>query len=288
MPVAHLNGIDINYEVHGDGTPLVLTHGYSATLEMWREQVPAFSAKYRLVIYDSRGHGKTTAPSDMNAYDLARDYVADKLALMDHLGIDKAHAGGLSMGGMVAQEFALQHPDRVKALLLFDTGPGMSAMAQDPARMAQFTKMREMMQTVARTKGMSPIIDAMRNSPMTLSPRATGAAIPEAARRHIENMKQMSVDGYLGGSKAMQDWGGSLDRLHQITAPALVLVGEQDHLLAASRAIHGKIAGSRFVVLRNSGHGTNIWRSGAFIEQTLDFLAAVDAGQPVDGEVVVP
>ena len=288
MPVAHLNGIDINYEVHGAGTPLVLTHGYSATLEMWREQVPAFSAKYRLVIYDSRGHGTTTAPADMNAYGLARDYVADKLALMDHLGIERAYVGGLSMGGMIAQEFALQHSGRVKALLLFDTGPGMSAMAQNPERMAQFTKMREMMQTVARTKGMSAIIDAMRNSPMALSPAATGAAVPEAALRHIENMKRMSVDGYLGGSKSIRDWGGSLERLHQITAPTLVLVGEQDHLLAASRAIHSKITGSRFVLLRNSGHGTNIWRSSAFIEETLEFLAAVDAGQPVDGEFVVP
>lgn len=288
MPVAHLNGIDINYEVHGDGTPLVLTHGYSATLKMWREQVPAFSAKYRLVIYDSRGHGKTTAPADMNAYGLARDYVGDKLALMDHLGIEKAHVGGLSMGGMIAQEFALQHPDRVKALLLFDTGPGMSAIAQSPERMAQFTKMREMMQTLARTKGMSAIIDAMRNSPMAFRPPGGASAIPDAARRHVENMKQMSVDGYLGGSKSIRDWGGSLDRLHQITAPTLVLVGEQDHLLAASRAIHSKIAGSRFVLLRNSGHGTNIWRPEAFTEETLAFLAAVDAGQPVDGEFVVP
>jgi pimeloyl-ACP methyl ester carboxylesterase len=181
MPVAHLNGIDINYEVQRSGTPLVLTHGYSASLEMWREQVAPLSAKYRLVIYDSRGHGKTTAPADMDQYGLARDYVADKLALMDHLGIEKAYVGGLSMGGMIAQEFALQHPDRVKALLLFDTGPGMGALAQDASRISQFTRMREMMQTLARTKGMAAIIEGMRNSPMALSAAATGRAIPDAA-----------------------------------------------------------------------------------------------------------
>lgn len=288
MPIAHLNGIDINYEVHGEGTPLVLTHGYSASLEMWREQVAAFSAEYRLVIYDSRGHGKTTAPTGMEQYGLAHDYVADKLALMDHLGIDQAYVGGLSMGGMIAQEFAIQHPDRVKALLLFDTGPGMGAMAQDTERITQFTKMREMMQTLARTKGMSAIIDAMRNSPMAMSAGARGSVIPDSVRRHVDNMKQMSVDGYLGGSKAMQDWSGSLDRLPQITAPTLVLVGEQDNLLAASRAIHSKIAGSRFVLLRNSGHGTNMWRPDAFAAETLDFLAAVDKGEPIDGEFVVP
>jgi pimeloyl-ACP methyl ester carboxylesterase len=288
MPIARLNGIDINYEVRGSGTPLVLTHGYSASLEMWREQVAPLSAKYRLVIYDSRGHGKTTAPADMDQYGIARDYVGDKLALMDHLGIEQAYVGGLSMGGMIAQEFALQHPDRVKALLLFDTGPGMGALVQDASRIAQFTQMREMMQTLARTKGMAAIIDGMRNSPMAFRPAGGASPIPDAARRHIENMKQMSVDGYLGGSKAMQDWGGSLDRLHEIAVPTLVLVGEQDNLLAASRAIHGKIAGSRFVLLRNSGHGTNIWRADAFTTETLDFLAAVDAGEPTDGEFVVP
>ncbi len=288
MPIARLNGIDINYEVHGAGTPLLLTHGYSATLEMWREQVPAFSAKYRLVTYDMRGHGKTTAPTDLDAYGLARDYVADKLALMDHLGIEQAYVGGLSMGGMIAQEFALQHPNRVKALLLFDTGPGMGAMVQDAARMAQFTQMREVMQTLARTKGMSAIIDAMRNSPMAFRPEGGTGAMPDSVRRHVEHMKQMSVDGYLGGSKAMQDWSGSLDRLAQITSPTLVLVGEQDNLLAASRMIHNKIAGSRFVLLRNSGHGTNLWRADAFAAETLDFLAAVDVGEAVDGEFVVP
>ena len=288
MSIAHLNGIDINYEVHGSGTPLVLTHGYSASLEMWRDQVPPLSAKYRLVMYDSRGHGKTTAPADMEQYSLARDYVADELALMDHLGIEQAYIGGLSMGGMIAQEFAIQHPDRVKALLLFDTGPGVSALAQDAERMAQFTKMREMMQTIARTKGMSAIIDAMRNSPMAMSAATRGTVIPDSVRRHVDNMQQMSVDGYLGGSKAMQDWPGSLDRLHEIAVPTLVLVGEQDNLLAASRAIHSKIAGSRFVLLRNSGHGTNMWRANAFTAETLDFLAAVDAGESVDGEFVVP
>jgi|CXWL01.1.fsa_nt_gi pimeloyl-ACP methyl ester carboxylesterase len=288
MPTAHLNGIDINYEVHGEGTPLVLTHGYSASLEMWREQVGPLSSMYRLVIYDTRGHGKTTAPVDMNTYGLATDYVADKLALMDHLGIERAYVGGLSMGGMIAQEFALQHPDRVKALLLFDTGPGMGTM-RDPNQRAQFDQMRNMMATLARTKGMGAIIDAMRSSPMAKAMGATGAeAVPDAVRRHVEGMREMSVDGYLGGAKAMQDWVGSLDRLGSITVPTLVLVGENDNLLEPSREIHRRIAGSRFVLLKNSGHGTNMWRAEAFTAATLAFLADVGAGESVDGEVTVP
>lgn len=284
MPIARLNGIDINYEVHGDGTPIVLAHGYSASLEMWREQVDAFSAKYRLVIYDTRGHGRTTAPADTSQYGLAREYVADQLALMDHLGIDRAYVGGLSMGGMIAQEFALQHPDRVQALLLFDTGPGMGALGRDAAAAARFAKMREMLQTVARTQGMSAIIDAMRNSPMAQSIGARRDGVPEAVRRHIAGMRDMSVDGYIGGGTAMQEWAGTLDRLHAIAVPTLVLIGEQDNLLGPSRVIHSKIAGSRFALIRNSSHGTNLWRPEAFTAATLAFLADVDAGRPVAGE----
>lgn len=288
--MTQINGIDINYEEYGaaDAPPLVLAHGYTASLDMWREQIPAFSANYRVVIYDTRGHGRTTAPADMDAYGLATDYVADQVALMDHLGIESAYVGGLSMGGMIAQEFALQYPQRVKALLLFDTGPGMAAgmsgLQRDPAMRQRFEQMRGMMQTLARTKGMSAIVEAMRNSPI---PGLSRGAVPDAVRRHGENMAKMSVDGYLGGAKSMQDWAGSLDRLGEITAPTLVLVGDKDNLLGASRVIHEKIANSRFVLIRGVGHGSNFWNPQAFESAVLEFLADVESGAPIAGDVTL-
>ena len=279
------NGIRIHYwRTGGTKPPLVLAHGYTASLDMWRDQMPAFAAKYHVVIYDTRGHGATTAPADMDAYGLATDYVADQAALMDHLGIESAYVGGLSMGGMIAQEFALQHPERVKALLLFDTGPGMGALQRDPAMRQRFEQMRGMMQTLARTKGMSAIVEAMRNSPI---PGLSRGAVPDAVRRHAENMTKMSVDGYLGGSKSMQDWAGSLDRLGEITAPTLVLVGDKDNLLGASKVIHEKIAGSRFVLIRGVGHGSNFWNAEAFESATLRFLADVESGAPIAGEITL-
>ena len=287
MPQAQLNGIDINYEVHGgsQGTPLVLAHGYSSSLDAWREQIAPLAEKYRLVIYDTRGHGGSTAPEDMARYSLARDYVADQIALMDHLGIEQAYVGGLSMGGMIAQELALQHPHRVKALLLFDTGPGMNAVNRNPALRARFEAMRAMMQKVARTQGMSSVIDAMRNSPVAM---ALGKGpVPEAVSRHIAGMRTMSVDGYLGGARAMQEWDGTVERLHTIAVPTLVLVGENDQLLEPSRVIHAKIPGSRFALIRESAHGSNMWQPQRFISAVLDFLADVDAGRPVAGEVTL-
>jgi pimeloyl-ACP methyl ester carboxylesterase len=281
MPTARVNGIDVNYEVHGTGTPLVLAHGYTASLEMWREQVPAFSSKYQLVIYDTRGHGKTTAPAEMDAYDMARGYAADLLALMDHLRIASAYVGGLSMGGMIAQEFACRHPERVRALLLFDTGPGGPRQV---AMQARFEEFRALMTKLARTRGMAAVLEMM----LERAGAATqGAALPEAVTRHMQGMAQMSVDGYLGGAYAMQTWSGTLDRLGSLTMPALVLVGENDNLLGPSRAIHSKIPGARFVLIRHSGHGTNMFRPRAFQQATMDFLADVDAGRDVAGEFTV-
>ena len=129
------------------------------------------------------------------------------------------------------------------------------------------------------------VIDAMRKSPMWEGRTPADGVVPAAVRRHIAGMREMSVDGYLGGSKAMQDWPGALDRLHEIKVPTLVLVGENDNLLNASRTIHERIAGSRFVLLRNSGHGTNMWRPQAFEEATLAFLADVASGREVAGAV---
>jgi pimeloyl-ACP methyl ester carboxylesterase len=248
---------------------------------MWREQVDAFSSNHRLVIYDLRGHGKTTAPADMSAYRLERDFVADQLALMDHLGIDRGYAGGLSMGGMIAQEFAIQHPQRVSALLLFDTGPGTAA-PRDPAIAARFEQFRTMLSGLARSNGMAAVIEMMRKNARGGMP--AGALPSDAVNRHLANMADMSVDGYLGGAKALQEWRGSLERLPSINVPTLVLVGENDSLLAGSRAIHANIAGSRFVLVRNAGHGTNMWRPHAFERAALDFLADADAGRPVAGE----
>jgi pimeloyl-ACP methyl ester carboxylesterase len=282
---AHLNGIDINYEVHGEGTPLVLAHGYTASLDMWREQVPAFSARYRLVIYDTRGHGATTAPADPACYDLARDYVADQLALIDHLGIDVAYVGGLSMGGMIAQEFALQHPERVKGLLLFDTGPGMSGLPRAPELRTRFEQGRRAMQAAARTSGMAAMVDGMRDSAAASRPAGGGPA-PDAVHRHLENMRKMSVDGLIGANQAMHDWRGSYERLAAITVPTLILVGQEDPLLVAANAMHRKIRGSRLVVLRRSGHGSNMWRPESFARRTLDFLADVEAGRRIARYIV--
>lgn len=285
MPEARLNGIDIHYQVRGEGTPLVLAHGYTASMAMWRAQVPAFSSRYRLVTYDLRGHGRTTAPADMRQYDLARDYVGDQLALMNYLGIERAYIGGLSMGGMIAQEFVLQHPERTSAALFFDTGPGGGPQFADPVTRMAFEQMRDAMRFMARTSGMNAVVDAMRARMATMRPEAA-AGLPAGVRDFMAGLREMSVDGYLGGAEALRGWRGSLERLGRIRVPTLVLAGEHDNLLGPSRIIHERIPRSRFVMLRNSGHGTAVWRPRTFARVTMAFLADVEAKRAVAGELV--
>src|SRR3972149_5283081 len=98
MPKAKVNGVELNYEVHGGGYPLVLAHGFTSSLQMWADQIPSFAKKYRVVVYDSRGHGASEAPGDLASYDLWT-CVEDQRALMDHLDIGEAYVGGRAVGG---------------------------------------------------------------------------------------------------------------------------------------------------------------------------------------------
>ena len=123
MPTARLNGIDLYFEDHGGGSPLVLMHGFGDTSQAWGPQIAALSPRYRLVTFDMRGHGRTESPADQAQYSEAH-VVADLAALLRHLGIERAVIGGLSLGGYMSLRFHLAHPEMVRALVLCDTGPG--------------------------------------------------------------------------------------------------------------------------------------------------------------------
>ncbi len=130
MPKIDRDGVKLHYEVHGDGPPLILTHGYSSTSAMWKGQIEALSKTHKLVLWDMRGHGQSDYPADPAAYSEALT-VADIAALLDEVGAAKAIVGGLSLGGYMSLAFYRAHPERVSALLIIDTGPGFK---KDDAR----------------------------------------------------------------------------------------------------------------------------------------------------------
>src|SRR3569623_188988 len=115
MPKIDRDGIGIHYEVHGDGPPQLLTHGYSSTSQMWHGQIAALSSKHRLVLWDMRGHGQSDYPDDPVAYSEALT-VGDMAAILDAIGAKRAIIGGLSLGGYMSLAFYRTHPERTRAL----------------------------------------------------------------------------------------------------------------------------------------------------------------------------
>ena len=151
MPKATINGVGINYESDGEGFPVVLCYCRGGNATMWNSQVEAFSKNYWFIRFEPRGHGKSDAPQDPSAYGLDTS-VEDLLGLLDHLGIEKAYVGGLSMGGGITTRFTLLHQDRVAGLMVIDSGSAAGHGAGEETRRGT-ARVREL----AFTEGMEAV-----------------------------------------------------------------------------------------------------------------------------------
>ncbi len=233
---------------------ILLTHGYSSTGGMWAGQIEPLSKSYKLVTWDMRGHGQSDYPEDPAAY-TEEATVADMAALLDAVGAKTAIVGGLSLGGYMSLAFHLAHPDRVSALLIFDTGPGYR---NDEAR-----------EGWNRTS----IARAERFERDGLS--ALGNASAE-----VRIVRHRSADGLAKAARGMltQRDAGVMNSLPTIGVPALVVVGANDTpFLAASDYMAAKIPGAKKVVIPDAGHAANIDQPAAFNQAVVAFL---DSLQP--------
>ena len=246
------DGVKIYYEVHGQGPPLILTHGYSSTAQMWRGQVEALSRQHQLILWDMRGHGQSDYPEDPGAYSEALT-VGDIAALLDHVGAERAIVGGLSLGGYMSLAFYRAHPDRVRALLIIDTGPGFK---KDEAREAWNRRAHD---TAARfdREGLSVLQSSSRERSDVTHRDATGLA-------------------HAGRGMLTQRDARVIELLPDITVPSLIVVGADDTaFLAASDYMAAKIPGATRRVIPAAGHAVNIDQPAAFIDAVLPFLASL-------------
>jgi pimeloyl-ACP methyl ester carboxylesterase len=255
MPIIDRDGVQIYYEVHGDGPALLLTHGYSSTSQMWQGQVEALSKQHKLILWDMRGHGRSDYPEDPHAYSEALT-VGDMAALLDKMGAERAIVGGLSLGGYMSLAFYRAHPERVSALLIIDTGPGFK---KDDAREAWNTRALDTADRFER-EGLAGLKLASRERSIVNHRDAAGLA--RAAR----------------GMLTQRD-GRVIELLPDIKVPSLVVVGADDTpFLAASDYMAAKIPGATKVVVPSAGHAVNIDQPQAFIDAVLPFLDKLPRG----------
>ena len=245
------DGVNLYYEVHGAGhqPTILLTHGYSATSQMWKGQVDALSRDHRLVIWDMRGHGQSDSPDDPALYSEPAT-VADMAALLDEVGAKSAIIGGLSLGGYMSLAFHRVHPERTDALLIIDTGPGYK---NDEAREGWN---RTSLKTAERyeTEGLKVL--------------ETGSAERRQAQHKSAKGLALAARGMLTQRDA-----GVIASLPDIRVPSIVVVGSQDTpFLAASDYMASKIPGARKDVIDGAGHAANIDRPEAFNAAILAFL----------------
>ena len=252
MPMLNNNGVKLYYEVHGSGPVLLMSHGFSATSAMWRGQIEPLAREHTLVLWDFRGHGQSDYPADPAAYS-EEATVSDMAAILDAVGAKTAIIGGLSLGGYMSMAFHLRHPERCRALLIIDTGPGFK---KDEARDAWNARSHE---TAARfdAEGLAPLQKGTAERAQSRHRDATGLA--HAAR----------------GMLTQRD-AGVINSLPSIKVPSLVLVGSRDTpFLIATDYMAAKIADSTKVVIDDAGHAANIDQPAAFNQAVLAFLATL-------------
>ncbi len=253
-----VNGIEINYEIEGNGPWLTMSHSLACNLHMWDPQMPVLTGKFKVLRFDTRGHGQSGAP--------AGEYTLEQLAddvkgLLDALKIKQTHWAGLSMGGMIGQAFALKYPGVFQSMVLADTTsrrpPDAAKMWGDRIRTAQ-------------EKGMAALVESTLARWFTEPYRNSHK---DVMQRIGDDIRNTPVAGFIGCCHAISkvDY---LDRLKEIKCPALVMVGEHDHGTTpeAARVIQQNLPGSELKIIPSAAHISNIEQAQVFNEAMTGFL----------------
>lgn len=246
MAYLERDGVRIYYDVQGSGPAVLLSHGYSATSQMWARQVEVLKGRYRVITWDMRGHGQSDSPEDQSLYS-EEATCGDMAGILRELGIGKAVIGGLSLGGYMSLAFNVRYPEMVKALMLFDTGPGY----KNPAGREGWNKTAEGRAVAFETKGLESL---GRGGEVRVSQHRSAAGLAKAARGMLAQFDSRIIESLEG-----------------IAVPTLVLVGAKDEpFLGATDYMVKKIPGATPVVIADAGHAANI-------DQPEAFNAAVEA-----------
>ena len=257
-------GPRIAVEHCGRGEFVLFLHGIGGNRSNWRAQLEAFGGSFHAAAWDARGYG---ASDDYAAELEFGDFSKDLVRVLDCFKADKAHLVGLSMGGRIALDFALRHPERVASLVLASTFAGFSE-SLTPEKQAEFLRLR-----------LKPLVEEGRE-PVDLAPKViSGLVGPNAPAAVVQqmtaSMAALRKPSYIKAVKAASRFERSAD-LPNVRVPTLVISGEHDKqpLPSAGKAMAEKIPGAQFVLVRDCGHLVNVEQPVAFNDAVLNFLKA--------------
>lgn len=271
MPYVNLHGVDIFYEEHGEGFPLILSHEFAGDYRSWEPQVRFFARRYRVITYNARGYPPSDVPTDASAYSQDQA-VEDVKGLMDALGISIAHVGGLSMGGNVALNFGLTHPQMAKSLIVAGTGTGST----DPEGFKQNVSERA---DRMDAEGMASL-DGYTQGPARVGfMRKDPNGWQEFADQFMEHSPIGSAHTFREVQGKRPPIFALEDRLKALTVPTLIMTGDEDDpCIEPSVFMKRCIPGAGLVVIPRAGHAINLEDPDLFNRSVLDFLTAVDGG----------
>ncbi|MEX2150853.1 MAG: alpha/beta fold hydrolase [Steroidobacteraceae bacterium] len=252
------------YDLAGTGEEhVVLLHGVGGNRRNWAPQVPVIGRHFRVVALDARGYGESDDYSGELSISVYSD---DVVRLLDHLGVDAAHFVGLSMGGNVAMQCALDHRARVRSLVLCDTDRGMQHLSEEDRR--EFLRLRRDPLLAGRSlHEIAPdLVDSL------VGPHASS----EARAELHDSLLRLHADMYVKSVEATVNFDIT-DSVHRISCPTLVVVGEMDRLtpVCESKAICNEIRGAELAVIPLAGHISNIEQAEVFNREVLGFLLRV-------------
>jgi 3-oxoadipate enol-lactonase len=266
----HANGQELYFEIHGEGPPLVLVMGIGYDATLWTlAQVPALSRMFQVVTFDNRDVGRSSLAT--GRYTIG-DMADDVAALMDALDIRRAHLLGLSMGGMIAQEFALRHAGRLHRLVLSGCGAAPARSVFDPIRTWNWVKAADPTGEVFAGQQLTWLFSNafLRNTD----------AVQQTLSLLTSNPHPVALEAYDRQAQAYLHYD-ALDRLGDIESPTLVIVGEQDLLTPPwiCREVADRIPGAQFEIITGDGssHVVPIERPDAFNDLVTTFLASEPA-----------
>lgn len=258
MPVLPLRDINLYYEVAGQGDPVVFIHGLGSSARDWEYQVPFFAPRYRVVVFDVRGHGRSDKPTGPYSVPL---FAQDAAALIRALEAAPAHVVGISMGGMIALQLAVDEPALVRSLVVVNSGPELVVRT---FRERLMILQRFLIVRLLRMRKMGEVLS------QRLFPRPDQAPLRQM---FVERWAENDPRAYREAMRALVGWSVA-DRLGDIRCPTLVIASDQDYTpVSAKEAYVARMPNARLVVIPDAHHAVTVERPEEFNQALLDFLA---------------